>query len=299
MQNFLLYQAYGNIDHINECRYALLRYLEVYNLKPPKDIGLIIYTDQPAYFENFTPFFDSFEMKEISETQVKEWRGEANCQPRVKMEIIREFLNNVNGNLLYCDGDTYITAPIHPLFTELEKGHFCVYEDKTSLSREALYELQSLKKHITQNELNYKGKRVELSGSTNIWNTAVVGISSDKKYLADDILALTDSTFQQFKKPIAGPFAISYILQNEGTVKTASGFIQHYGALKEFRSLLRIFFKKNEEESIPNLVKLVHRLDAIAIRQFRNKFDALPFYKKLIYSLTGKGWNIKQYERKI
>ena len=57
MPNAILYQAYGGTDFINECRYSLLKYLQVYNLKPPASTGIYIHTDQEHLFSDFLPFF--------------------------------------------------------------------------------------------------------------------------------------------------------------------------------------------------------------------------------------------------
>ena len=61
MPNAILYQAYGGTDFINECRYSLLKYLQVYNLKPPASTGIYIYTDQEHLFSDFLPFFHKLE----------------------------------------------------------------------------------------------------------------------------------------------------------------------------------------------------------------------------------------------
>src|SRR4051812_39102315 len=119
MANVLVFDASENINKVNSCRYALLKYLGVYNLKPPPGIEVYVYTDQPAYFEAFIPFFSKFCIKEISRTQIREWKGPDNFSQRVKIEIMREIFDNVSGNLLFLDRDTYITGPVEPVFEAL------------------------------------------------------------------------------------------------------------------------------------------------------------------------------------
>jgi hypothetical protein len=298
MQNFILYQAHSGIDHINECRYSLLKYLEVYNLKPPANIGFIIYTDQPALFEIFTPFFHYFELKEISTNQIQEWMGQARLSHRVKLEILREFLDHVTGNLLYLDSDTYITGPINHLFADLAKGDFYLHQYRGTLDKPVSQHLSHLGKFLAGSEIAYNNKKVSFSYQQGIWDTAVIGINSQAKELIHDVLALTDTAWNQHRRRSVEQYAFSYCFTHAGEVKTAQQ-IEHFNDLKEFRALLRKFFQKNEEESVPNLVKLVHHLDAATIRKSRNKFEALPFYIKWFQTLMGNKWSIKQYEKKI
>lgn len=168
MANVLLFEAAQNIDKINKCRYALLKYLEAYNLKPPADVAVVVHTDQPAFFESYIPFFHKFEIKGIVETQIKKEGGKDN------------FLNS--------------------------------NESKDSIQ-------------VPQ--------------------------------------------------------------------------LKDYDKLKEFGQLLFAFFKKNEEESIPNLIKLARHLDIDAIQKDKKEYDALPFYKKWLQTLSGKKWSIKKYEKKF
>jgi hypothetical protein len=67
----------------------------------------------------------------------------------------------------------------------------------------------------------------------------------------------------------------------------------------EFTELLNIFFKINEEESIPNLIKLINHVDVENIKNQKNLYQQLPVYKKLLNALTGKRWSIKNYQNKF
>ena len=73
----------------------------------------------------------------------------------------------------------------------------------------------------------------------------------------------------------------------------------HYWNLKEFRKLLNTFFKNNEEESIPNMVKGAHAIDAAAIQQQKEAYEALPLHKKWLATLTGKRWRIDTNIKKL
>jgi hypothetical protein len=80
--------------------------------------------------------------------------------------------------------------------------------------------------------------------------------------------------------------------------KTHFDGIAGYSELPEFSILLHAFFKQNEEESIPNLVKLIHHLDPNQIHQQKLEFEKLPLYKQWLNRILGKGWSIKDYTKK-
>ncbi len=79
--------------------------------------------------------------------------------------------------------------------------------------------------------------------------------------------------------------------------KPVTGFAEQYHDLKDFPSLLKKFFTKYQEESVPELVKLSSSLDLNRIRAQKTEYMRLPFYKKITRKLTGKSWNIADYVR--
>src|SRR5437764_6324845 len=160
MSHYILYQAYGTIDHINECRYSLLKYLGIYNMQPPTETGIIIYTDQPAQFEAFAPFFKLFQIKEISGRQIREWRGNIDFVHRVKIEIINEFLENTEGSLIYLDTDTYINDPIEQIFKDIENGVFYMHGYEGVLDRSINPVFAKWDKFLSRASIQYNGKTV-------------------------------------------------------------------------------------------------------------------------------------------
>jgi hypothetical protein len=297
MANVLVFEASQTMDKVNACRYALLKYLEAYNLKPPPHIAIYVYTDQPALFESFIPFFQQFAIREISKTQIKEWRGEMNFAPRVKMEIIAEVFKHVEGNLIVLDSYTYIKEPLEKLFEKIEDGSFLMHSFIGHLNNDSNAKLNTLYKFLSSGSIKQNGNDLS-PADAKVWSANVIGLNSQSQMI-DDVLELTDVIYKQFPKIIVEHFAFSYCFQKTGEVNTCDNFISHYGKLEEFKQLLNRFFKKNEEESIPNLVKLIRHLDAATIQKEKAAYEAMPFYKKWLQVLTGKNWNIKQYQKKI
>ena len=65
--------------------------------------------------------------------------------------------------------------------------------------------------------------------------------------------------------------------------------IECYKDLKEFKILLKDFFGRYQEESVPNQVKLIHNVDAKEIEKQKNKFNELPLASKWFRKMIGKG----------
>lgn len=178
MRKSILYIA-SSLDEVYECAYSILKYLEVYNLKPPAEHSLIIYTNYPELLEAYGSFFNQFELRPIEKGKSKE-------------SIISELKKETGENFLYLDSNTY----------------------------------------------------------------PVTKIDSDKS-------------------------------------------MECYTNLKEFTVLLKDFFGRYQEESIPNQVKLIHNIDAKTIEDQKKEFERLPLASKWYKKLTGKGWNISNYQVRI
>ncbi len=248
MQNFILYLAYNDEGYINQCRYALLKYLSLYNLKPPAETGVIISTDQPALFEAYSSFFSFFKMNTgavISDKQP--------VTAKLKLDVIKNVMNSYQGNFLYCDTSTYIVKPPELMFENIKNG--IIYCDLI-------------------------GKK-----SKNIQTPHIIGLNSDhyKNFIADSasLTGILDSFTSQMP------------------VQSSYEYIYSYSMFTEFTELLNIFFKINEEESIPNLIKLINHVDVENIKNQKNLYQQLPVYKKLLNALTGKRWSIKNYQNKF
>lgn len=174
MRKYILYIA-SSLNEVYECAYSILKYLEVYNLKPPSEHALFIYCNYPELLEAYGSFFNRFEMRSIPLNTTTE-------------NIVGDFKKEVGENVFHFHPNTY---PVNTIDTE---------------------------------------KSVEC-----------------------------------------------------------------YKNLKEFAVLLKDFFGRYQEESVPNQVKLIHNVDAKKIEQQKIKYENLPLASKWIKKLSGKGWNIANY----
>jgi len=175
MQQTILYIAF-TLDEVYECGYSILKYLEVYNLKPPSDHSMVVYTNYPDLLEAYGSFFNQFDLRPIPEN-------------RNKQSILSEFKQESGEKVLYFNSNEYPVKEV---------------DDKT------------------------KG-------------------------------------------------------------------VESYKGLQEFKILLKDFFGRYQEESVPNQVKLLRNINAKDIEREKNKFENLPLASKLFRKMIGKGWHISNY----
>lgn len=181
MRNYILYIA-ASLDEVYETAYSILKYLEVYNLKPPVHHKLVVYTNHPDLLEVYGSFFSDYMLRPLS----------ANSD---KKGIVKEFTQEQDGKVLYMDSHSY---PVNKL---------------------------------------------------------------------DE--------------------------QPDGTI------IRCYKDLKEFKFLLKDFFGRYQEESVPNQVKLMHHVDAKKIETEKRDFERLPVLSQWLRRLKGTAWNISKYQVKV
>ncbi|HET7897297.1 MAG TPA: hypothetical protein VFL47_06500, partial [Flavisolibacter sp.] len=194
---------------------------------------------------------------------------------------------------------TYITTSIQSIFDGLQAGDFYLHQYEGIIDKRTNSSFHKWEKFLSTTPLAYNGKTVSFNTNLKMFNAGVVGLNSRQKDVLEDVLALTDVVYAKFQKHIAEQFAFSYCLQKAGTIHFAEDKIAHYWNLKEFRQLLKKFFAVNAEESVPNLIKKLHRIDAMAIQVEKNSYKSLPFFQKFMRNLKGKTWKIETYEKRL
>jgi hypothetical protein len=281
--------------NINECRFSLLKYFEEYDRAPVADTSIIIYTDQPHLFQPYADHFKKIVLKQIDINQVNKWRGEQDFIFRVKIKIIQDFFSSYTGNLLYCDGDTYLLQPLEPVFTEIERDGYYMHQFEGFLGDKANAYFRKWNKFLSGNSITYNGKTMVYSAGIEMWNAGVLGMNSNNTDLLNDVLSLTDSIYRQFPKHIAEQFSFGYCMQQKGSIKPAKDFMEHYWKIKEFRGLLERLFDQSENKTIPELVHRVKKIDVAAMEREKEKFNRLSSLQKFIKKLKGEKWGIEQY----
>jgi hypothetical protein len=275
MQQYLLFQAGSQWQRIYQCQYALLKYLSIYNLKPPADTGILLYTEKPSEFDAYTSFFPSFTMHQA---------------PLVpKATLLQQALEQNQGTILYCDSDVYPTKPLTHLFHSIEKGKALL------LLKQCRKEATIVKTLREEYDKRIRGRKGSAPQEAPL-QPAVIGVNQSHLPLLQKVANRIhtppgDTSSEQIE---SRAFQEAFEKGNA----TWSSFAT-YQSSAAFKELLSVFFQRNAEESIPNLVKLVHHLDAQQIQQEEEQYQQQAFYKKWLDKFTGKGWSIERYKKKF
>jgi hypothetical protein len=107
MPNQIVYIA-TTPSQVHECAYSLLKHLDVYNLKPPADQLVLVYTTEPAMLEAYGSFFNHFDLKQV--------KGNGG------LPQFQSILDEHPGNFLYLDTHVYPVREIEPIFCDMGKG---------------------------------------------------------------------------------------------------------------------------------------------------------------------------------
>ena len=284
MPNQILYQAITP-DAINECRYSLLKYLSVYNLNPPPNIAINIRTNTTAAFEAFIPFFERFELSDYDETKPG------------KIDLIKDCLSCKTCNLLYLNTDSYPGGPVESVFQELLKKDFLFFKRKPVIDKSSLHSLEKIKTYLTNHVISVDDERISYPTTKDFYSAEVIGVNNHSLPIFQKIFQLYLHLVTEVSPKAAEEFAFAYYAGSNSAI--IENTINSYHNFSAFKKLLKIFFEKNEEESIPNLVKMVYHLNAETILQEKNRYDSQPFVKRILSRLSGKGWSVRQYQNKF
>jgi hypothetical protein len=295
MQNYILYVAYGSINNINECRYALLKYIDKYSADLSGNTSIIIYTDQPHFFTLFTNFSNNITIKEVSLLQVKEWRGADDFVFRTKIKIIQDFFSTHTGNLLYCDTDTFVLTSLQPIFSSIEQGNFYMHLYEGVLGDKSNTYFKKWDKFLSRNSIEYNGKKMQYSNQLQMWNAGVLGLNSDNSDFLNDVLSLSDNIYKKFPKHIAEQFAFGYCMQKRNVIRSSAESIFHYWDLKEFRIVLNKFFGTYQGLAIDELIQKANLLDMLTAQIEKDRFKHAGLFEKLKNKLQGRKFDINKY----
>lgn len=255
-KSYLVFQAYGTPTVMHECVFALLSFCRQHQPQDWQHLEVWIYTDKPAFFEKFNIPLPVF-YREIDNATIRQWHGKIDFVHRVKIEVLRDFAGNHEGNILYLDTDVCFTQSLKNIFANIEKGELFMHVNEGKVHENENLVLKKLSRFLKTNKsLPVAGKVISIPEETAMWNAGVLGFHSSYKQLLEEVLCFTDDVFPLFPKHVVEQFAFSYFFQKNKTLKAATTNIIHYWNLKEIRPVLASFFEYFKDESWGELVHL-------------------------------------------
>jgi len=297
--NYIIYQAYGSKDIINEAIYSLLSYYKSTSDDVNNEVKIVIYADDiPAIDHYFSE--KNLIYRPLTQELIMEWRGNIDFVHRVKIKILQDFFADYQeANILYVDSDTVFKTGPEQLFKSISEGKFVMHVMEGILKERANLILKKLFKYLYFNDILLKnGEKIRVSLKTQMWNAGVLGINDSNKDILDKVLDFTDSLYPKFSKHIVEQFAFSYYFQTEGEIIPAGPIIFHYWNFKEFRIVLSAFFERYKGKDLNFLLGKIDEIDPQNLIQHKLKYEKLSNGGKFMKKLFGKDWQaqLKQFD---
>lgn len=270
-KRFLVFQAYGHEAVLRECAFALLTFLH-HHPQGIDELEIWIYTDNCDFFKPYETALP-LRYRKVDASDIKRWRGNIDFVHRVKIEVLRDFVQDHQGSILYMDTDVCFLRSTTRVFEGIEAGRRYMHVQESLLRDNANPIIRKLNAFLSKNTPLKWGERAQnISQDTAMWNAGVLGFQSKDTKLLDDVLLFTDDVHQRFPKHVVEQFAFSLIFQEAGPVFAASREIMHYWSLKEMRTYLDSFFRHFADRSVEELARLSQLIQLHVPMQDRGSF---------------------------
>jgi hypothetical protein len=297
-KKYIVYQAYGSEDILNEALYSILSFYKVHGLDY-RDITIVVYTDHAFYFESILGK-ERILCKPLDATRVKQWRGAINFVHRVKIETLLDFTAGLqqDDQILYLDSDIVFMKPIPDLFEKIKEGAFIMHEFEGKLNASSFPLIIKMGKFIKGHQQELTAKGFDVPADTGVWNAGVIGFNSSKQYLLSRVLCFTDGFYTMYPKHIAEQFGFSLYLSKEGTVFNSSEYLFHYWSFKEFRSILHDFFayQKSQAAELSKIIQEMDYISPVKMGESKRLYDNMHWLPKAFRKLKKNRWEMPAYK---
>jgi len=285
MGNYLIYQAYGSPDILNEALFSILSYL-----RQPAGATVLVYTDNPAHFRAVLGEAPGVAYVPIEPAQWQAWRGDIGFVHRVKIMVLQHAAAHYAGNLLYVDTDTIFTQSPAGIFYLLSQGQRFMH-----LSEGRLDNGNALNRKINR-VLQARNAPVLAGGpiapSTQMYNAGVLGLRSTDASLLAEVLALTEQLYRHYPKHVMEQLAFSVVWARSGTVQEAAPWVYHYWNLKEIRPALGALLAPQPGRPLAEWQARAGRLNVPALAEGKARFRALPGWRRAVQRWLGHAWQL-------
>ncbi|MDO7884748.1 hypothetical protein [Hymenobacter cheonanensis] len=287
MGNYLLYQAYGSPDILNEALLSILSYL-----RQPAGATVLVYTDNPAHFRAVLGDAPGVAYVFIEPAQWRAWRGEIDFVHRVKIKVLQHAAAHYAGQLLYVDTDTIFTQSPAAIFAALAQGERFMHVGEGRLG-----DGNPLNRKINRALQQASGGPALVGGTigpeTHMYNAGVLGLCSPTDApLLVEVLALTEQLYRLYPKHVMEQLAFSVVWARSGPVRAAAPWVYHYWNLKEIRPVLGRLFSPAPGRTLADWQARAAGLDVPALAEGKARFRALPGWQRAVRRWLGRGWQL-------
>jgi choline kinase len=269
--NNLVFLAIGE-RYNKQCLFALLTLLNVYNKSLPKSIKIYVFTDKPGFYDSLKSVI-AIQLIFVNNNTLQKWINNTNFFLRAKIYVIKEFLANHSGNMIFADTDVIFKKRLDFTFKNISKGKVIL------LLRESRLSSGDYKEYLScfgnNRYVLSSGRILIIDKKSEMWNSGLIGISSYKAGIIDDVLELCDQLLKRKSSRFLEQLAFSLVFQNTSKLQADQSKLVHYWWSKPMLNAIIDETLKNGYSDIDYLLSKAKTLDPT------NRTTFLRFYYNL------------------
>lgn len=171
-------------------------------------------------------------VREVDETQLNEWQGEAQFFWRVKIKAVEAAISSEpNQDILYIDSDTFLYDDLSAIKAGLVEGKPYMHTLETTLGTKSSRRLERIYHALNQRSF----EQYQITPQSEMWNAGVIALpaASAPSYIADTLMLCDAMTATNCERILLEQFAFSLALNRESKLQSAEKSIGHYWGNKE------------------------------------------------------------------
>lgn len=251
--SYIVLQCYGYEAVFLECSFALFSLSRLYSGEEMRGIEIWIYTDKPEWFDRFKDCPLPLRFRKMDTALIRQWRGKIDFVHRIKIELLLDFTEQRNGNVLYADTDMVFLQKLDDVWEGIAPGALYMHMQEGKISDKPNPIFRKLDRYL-RGPVAIKNEGTPLYDRY-MWNAGILGFHTSHRELLVKALEYTDSEYTHFSKHIIEQFAFSIQFSNKGHVKSALPYALHYWNLKEMRTIIASFLEYFHGRPWHDLVK--------------------------------------------
>jgi hypothetical protein len=216
-----LYLAYGSWQFRKEAVLSISSLLE----KGPVPGKILVFTDRPREFDDLP-----VETVLVTKRQIRKWRGPYGYTHRVKIELVRNVLEQYRTPIIFVDSDSYWTNSPEHICRCIEGGFPVMHEKERALSQSFFPDYLAVIKRTAA--LEAEGLPSHVPEKLWIYNSGIIGLPGDMDPdLLDQVARFCDFLCRSapFRMEWVEQVAFSYIFQSlKLEIKTCTDDLCHY-----------------------------------------------------------------------
>lgn len=218
-----------------EYRRAVLTILSFYAYTENSNHPVLIYTDNPGWFE---PWLGGLPVhyEQLTPERIRHMRGSIDFLHRMKIAEIEHAMTSTGRDILYADSDTFFMANPEGLMAQLDERTAFMHLHEYRFAEADLDWRGEYGKTMTAfigllqhgHFLTADGDPFPVSLEDSSWNAGVMFLHHSQARLLADVYTLTDQFFPTTRNHASEQYAFSLVLQRHVQLRPCEQVIYHY-----------------------------------------------------------------------